>query len=126
MTYDSKTQLYRDPRNAKLMGVCAGASDFFDLNVTFIRILFAMGTLFTGIWPGVFLYFFLGFVLKAKPADLYRDGAEEALWKRARTQPEFSAADLKRRFRDLERRTADMEEEVTSKRFKLDRDLRNL
>ena len=126
MMYESKTQMYRDPRRAKLMGVCAGAADYFDLNVTFVRILFFLATGVTGVWPGLFLYFFLGFALKPKPRDLYKDRDEEALWRRARTQPDYSAADLRRRFRDLEKRTSEMENEVTSKRFKLDRELRDL
>ncbi len=126
MTYNSRTQLYRDTRNSKLMGVCAGIADYLDVKVCVVRTMYVLGTLFTGIWPGLFLYIFLGFALKPKPRDLYQSAAEEKVWKQTRKAPDYAAADLRRKFRDLERRTAEMEQEVTSKKFKLERELNKL
>lgn len=126
MTYNSPTQLYRDPRNAKLMGVCAGIADYLDTGTGIIRVMYVLGTLFTGIWPGIALYVFMGFILKPKPRDLYRSASEERFWKDARRAPDYTAADLRRRFRDLERRTAEMEQEVTSKQFRLEKELNDL
>ena len=68
----------------------------------------------------------MGFVLEPKPRDLYEDENEEEFWKQTRKAPDYSAAELRRRFRDIERRTSDMEAYVTSKRFRLERELNAL
>lgn len=120
------TKLYRIPREAKLMGVCAGLADYLGVNVTGIRFLTILAVLITGIWPLLFVYFILGFVLDPQPADLYEDKVEEEFWKETRRSPEWTSSELRRRFRDIDRRTAEMEAYMTSKRFRLDRELRDL
>ncbi len=126
MMRKSPIKLYKDPREGRIMGVCAGLSDYFGINLTAVRLLVFFGTLFSGIWPGVILYFIFGFVLDPKPEDLYEDEQEEEFWRETRKAPDYSASELRRRFRDIERRTTDMEAYMTSKRFKLERELRAL
>lgn len=120
------TKLYKDPHNGKCMGVCAGIADYLDIKVGVIRFLTVVGALVTGIWFFVIAYFILGFVLDARPRDLYEDEHEEEFWKQTRKSPDYTAAELRRRFRDIERRTSDMEAYMTSKRFRLERELRDL
>ena len=50
----------------KLAGVCAGLGDYFDLDPTLVRVVFAVGTVFTGILPGVILYLVLALVIPAR------------------------------------------------------------
>ena len=108
------------------MGVCAGIADYLDIKVGVVRVLAVIGTLVTGIWFFVIAYFVLGMVLDAKPSGLYEDDTEEEFWKQTRKAPDYTAAELRGRFRDIERRTSDMEAYMTSKRFKLERELRSL
>ncbi|MBL4839110.1 MAG: envelope stress response membrane protein PspC [Kordiimonadaceae bacterium] len=120
------TRLYKDPRNGKIMGVCAGIADYMDIRVGVVRVLTIILTvLFAG--PFAILgYFILGCVLDPKPRDLYEDEKEEEFWKQTRKAPDYTAAELRQRFRDIERRTTGMEAYMTSKRFRLERELRAL
>lgn len=122
----SPTRLYKDPRRAKCMGVCAGVSDYTGISLKAVRVLFVIGCIFSGIWPLVIGYFILGFVLEPKPVDLYEDDKEEEFWQQTRKAPDYSAAEMRKRFRNIERRTSDMEAYMTSKRFKLEQELKSL
>lgn len=119
------TKLYKIPQAGKVMGVCAGVADYFDIKVGVVRVLTIVGILVT--FPWLLLgYFILGMALDPKPGDLYRDEREEEFWKQTRKSPDYTAAELRRRFRDIERRTSEMEAYMTSKRFRLERELRAL
>jgi phage shock protein C len=120
------TKLYKNPRDGKCMGVCAGIADYLDIKVGVIRFLTVVGALVTGLWFFIIAYFVLGFVLDPRPRDLYEDEKEEEFWKQTRKAPDYTAAELRKRFRDIERRTNDMEAYMTSKRFRLERELRDL
>jgi phage shock protein C len=58
--------LRRHREHAQLAGVCAGLADYFDLDPTLVRALYAVVTFFTGILPGIILYIVL--TLLVKPA----------------------------------------------------------
>ncbi len=47
-----KKKLCKSTKNKKLAGVCAGFADYFGLDVTVVRLIVAVGTLFwgTGLW----------------------------------------------------------------------------
>jgi phage shock protein C len=103
-----RTTLYRDKQNGKLMGVCAGIADYTGVNVLWIRLgfflsLFAIGPL------ALLAYFVLGFVLSRKPAGLYVDQDETKYWQRVRQSPKRTAREIKSRFRDIDRRLAEVE-----------------
>jgi phage shock protein C len=103
-----RTTLYRDKQNGKLMGVCAGIADYTGVNVLWIRLgfflsLFAIGPL------ALLAYFVLGFVLGRKPAGLYVDQDETKYWQRVRQSPKRTAREIKSRFRDIDRRLAEVE-----------------
>ena len=120
------TKLYKIPQEGRCMGVCAGIADYLDIKVGVVRILTVVGALVTGIWLFVIGYFVLGMALDAKPAGLYEDDQEEEFWKQTRRSPDYTAAEMRSRFRDIERRTSDMEAYMTSKRFRLERELKAL
>jgi phage shock protein C len=103
-----RTSLYRDKQNAKLMGVCAGISDYTGVNVFWIRLgvflsLFALGPITLA------AYFFSGIFLNKKPAHLYVERDEQKYWQRVRQNPARTAREVRARFRDIDRRLADVE-----------------
>ncbi len=64
--------LYRDDQNAAVFGVCKGLADYFEVDVSLVRILtlvsffFSVGTVFL-------VYFIMGLVLPSK-TRLIREG----------------------------------------------------
>ena len=102
-----RTTLYRDKRNAKLMGVCSGLEDYTGINAIWWRLAFVVLTLSTGF--GIPIYFVLGLLASKKPADLYVDQDEQKYWQRVRQSPKRTAREIKARFRDIDRRLAEVE-----------------
>ncbi len=58
----------RRSRDKKLCGVCGGIAEYFELDPTVIRVLFAVLTVFSAAFPGLLLYFILAFVMP-KPEE---------------------------------------------------------
>lgn len=52
------TKSYND---RKVWGVCSGLAEYFDVDVTLVRLLFVIFTILGG--PGILIYLVLGFVL---------------------------------------------------------------
>lgn len=59
-------QLYRDPDNGKIMGVCAGIADYIGVPANLVRLM-AILSLFGLLFFTLLLYFGLGFWLEKKP-----------------------------------------------------------
>ena len=51
-------KFYRDPANGKIAGVCAGLADYFELDVTIVRIAFLIGLFCAsfGLWPYLIIW----------------------------------------------------------------------
>ena len=62
-------RLYRIEQGAKLAGVCGGLGEYFNIDPTIIRLIWAGATLFT-IGTGLALYFIAALVLPRK-SDVY-------------------------------------------------------
>lgn len=103
-----RTTLYRDKQNGKLMGVCAGIADYTGVNALWVRLgaLALLGMTSGGIIP---FYFITGILLNKKPAHLYVDADEQKYWQRVRQSPQRTAREIRARFRDIDRRLADVE-----------------
>jgi phage shock protein C len=52
--YPGRKRLVRSTNDRKLAGVCAGIADYFDLDVTIVRVLWVLAVLFAG--TGVLAY----------------------------------------------------------------------
>ncbi len=102
------TTLYRDKQNGKLMGVCAGIADYTGVNTLWVRLGFLM---LIGMTSGAILpfYFLAGLLLNKKPAHLYVDQDEQKYWQRVRQSPKRTAREIRARFRDIDRRLAEVE-----------------
>lgn len=118
-------RFYRDPRNGKLMGVCAGIADYFGWNATFVRLL-AIIALFWFNALTLIAYFALGFLLPTKPERLYDWDNDEQYWRSVRRSAGETFRDVRHRFRQLDTRMQRMEGYVTSGRYDLDREFRDL
>ena len=103
-----RTTLYRDKQNGKLMGVCAGIADYTGVNAFWVRMGALMLCFMTsgGIIP---FYFIAGLFLNKKPDDLYVDRDEQKYWQRVRQSPKRTAREIRARFRDIDRRLAEVE-----------------
>ncbi|MHB8214502.1 MAG: PspC domain-containing protein [Candidatus Sulfotelmatobacter sp.] len=60
-------RLTRSCAERKIAGVCAGMAQYFDLDVTLVRVLCVFLTLATGICPGVVTYLLAWIMVPSKP-----------------------------------------------------------
>lgn len=122
----SRTGFYLDKKNGKVMGVCAGLADYTGFDVTLIRILLILG-IFMGGGALIPVYFITGWIAKDKPREFQDSNPEEQkFWQGVRTSPSRSARDIKSRFRDIDRRLAQIEHYVTIENRSLAREIEQL
>ncbi len=120
----SRNRLYRNKDRALIGGVCAGISDWLGLNLTALRVVVVILSLF--FFPVIPIgYLLLWLLLPKRPINLYRDPKEEAFWREVRRSPSDSVSGLNRRFRDLDGRLQRMEAWLTSSEYRIDRELRD-
>src|SRR6476469_6832808 len=119
----SRTKFYRDKRNGKFMGVCAGIADYTGFDVSLVRICFLAAMFMSG---GSVLPFYLiaGWVAPTKPTALEtRDDETQQFWQGVRASPTRAARDIRSRMRDIDRRLADIESYVTTENRSLAREI---
>ncbi len=122
----SHTRFYRDTVNGKVMGVCAGISDYTGMDVTLIRIMMVAAILMGSGTPMV-LYFIAGWMTPKKPHELaYVDDEDKRFWQGVRQSPTRTARDIRSRMRDIDRRLADIESYVTTENRSLAREIEQL
>lgn len=121
---DSPTRLYRDSERGMLFGVCAGVADYFGFRRAAVRWVTIIVSLFLPMT--ILAYLALAVLLPRKPGALYRDQQDEVFWQSMRVEPSTTFARVRHRFRELDGRVQRVERYVTSPRFKLDRDFRDL
>lgn len=114
----SRTKFYLDKQNAKWSGVCAGIADYSGVDVVWIRVSAVLLTIM-GSGMTLIAYFLIAWFADAKPLSLYGSRDEAKFWQGVRTNPSRSAHDIKSRFRDLDRRLADIELYYTSQNRRL-------
>ncbi len=114
----SRTQFYLDKQNAKWLGVCSGIADYTGLDVTLVRIGLVILTLATTGWL-VVGYMLAGWLAPKKPIGLYQSEDDAKFWQGVRTNPRRSTAEVRSKFRDIDRRLADIELIYTSRNKRL-------
>lgn len=118
------SKLYKNPRRAMVFGVCAGIADYFGFDVTVTRVLAVIAAFFS--FPLIVLaYLAFAVLLPRAPADVELMMADP-VQRRARSNPHDMLGSVRHRFRELDVRLQRLEKYVTSKRFKLDREFRQL
>ena len=56
-------RLYRSTKDKKILGVCAGIAEYFNIDPTIVRLIYAVVSLFTSGFPGLILYLILAFIM---------------------------------------------------------------
>ncbi len=119
----SRTRFYRDKRHGKVMGVCSGIADYTGFDVNLVRVCMIAAVFMSG--GGVVpFYFIAGFVTPTKPRELdFVDREERQFWQGVRASPTRTARDIRSRFKDIDRRLADIESYVTTENRSLAREI---
>ena len=112
-----RTKFYLDKKNGKFMGVCSGIADYTGIDVVWVRVAMVLSFFIVG-WT-LLGYFVIGFVADTKPNDLYSDRDDEKFWQGVRANPARSPRDVRSKFRDIDRRLADIELYYTSRNTRL-------
>jgi phage shock protein C len=60
-------KLYRSKKDQKLAGVCSGVAEYFNLDPTVVRLIWALFVLCGG--SGILLYIVCAFIIPEKPTD---------------------------------------------------------
>ncbi|MCA2018378.1 envelope stress response membrane protein PspC [Vibrio tritonius] len=124
----NKTPLYRDPRNGKLTGVCAGVANFFGLERWLVRILVVSATLLGGGFLVILLYIALSLMLEKQP---YMQNEYSTLtikskpWEQGKTAKQLLET-IDHDLQQVESRVKKMEAYVTSEAFDVNREFNKL
>lgn len=114
----SRTQFYLDKQNAKWMGVCSGIADYTGLDITLVRVAMIVLTFVTSGWM-LLAYLAAGWLAPKKPIGLYQSEDNAKFWQGVRSNPKRSTAEVRSKFRDIDRRLADIELMYTSRNTRL-------
>lgn len=115
----SRTKFYLDKQNKKWLGVCAGIADYTGIEATWVRIGTVLITLMGGFPWTLIAYLVAAWVANPKPTGLYEDAEEAKFWQGVRRSPAHSTRDVRAKFRDIDRRLADVELYYTSRNSRL-------
>ena len=121
-----RTTFYLDKSNAKWLGVCAGIADYTGIDLTVIRIVTVLSTLFLTGGSLFFVYLIIAWMAPVKPYGLYHSTDEAKFWQGVRQSPARSTRDVRAKFRDIDRRLADVETYYTSRNSSLANEIDNL
>lgn len=122
----SRTRFYKDKRNGKFMGVCAGIADYTGFDVTLVRIA-VVSLIVLSSFSLLPVYIIAGLVADDKPGQFSTvDEEEQRFWQGVRASPARGARAIRSRLRDIDRRLADIESYVTSENRTLAREIEQL
>lgn len=118
-------RFYRSADHAVLGGVCGGLSEYFGFNLKVTRILAVVAFLINP--PlGVVAYLAIVVLVPARSLKALEPQIDAKFRKALRSSPGQTMTDVRRRYQSLDRRLARLEKYVTSSRYQLDREFRDL
>ncbi len=131
----TKRELFRDAERGKIAGVCAGISDYFNMELWLVRILVVTAVLLSGGPFIVVAYIAAWFILDKKPTEktekstdsIHQDPLEVKfkVWQKGEP-PRRALQDLKDRLARVDGRLQEMERYVTSTEFTVSREINKL
>ena len=114
----SRTKFYLDKQNAKWLGVCSGLADYTGIEVLWLRLGFVL--LSFAMFPmNLIAYVLIAWMAPTKPQSLYEGPEDQKFWQGVRTNPRRSTAEVRSKFRDIDRRLGDIETYYTSRNTRL-------
>ncbi|MCW3837683.1 envelope stress response membrane protein PspC [Sphingomonas canadensis] len=114
----SRTRFYLDKQNAKWLGVCSGLADYTGVEALWLRLGFVLLTF--AIFPlNLIAYVLIAWMAPARPTGLYQTPEDAKFWQGVRSNPSRSTAEVRSKFRDIDRRLADIEVYYTSRNTRL-------
>ena len=121
------TKFYLDKENRKWKGVCSGIAEYTGVDVTIIRIGLVILT-FVGGFPWTLVaYWVAAWLAPVKPSELAFETPEQTkFWQGVRASPARTVRDVRSRFREIDRRLAEVETYVTSSNSRLAREIEQL
>lgn len=66
-------KLYRSRTKRTLSGVCGGLEDYFEIDVTIIRLVWVLISIMSGIFPGIVAYVIAVFIIPEQPIGYRSD-----------------------------------------------------
>ncbi|MBM7036893.1 envelope stress response membrane protein PspC [Vibrio ulleungensis] len=127
-----RKQLYRDPANGKLTGVCAGIANYFEVEYWVVRILVVSATLLGGGFLIILAYAAFTFLLDkqdVRDVHTYQQKAKHSVKAKPWSAGESAHSVLDHVEDDIyqvEKRIREMEAHVTSESFKVNRAFKQL
>lgn len=121
-----RTKFYLDKVGGKFLGVCAGIADYTGICVTWVRVAFVLLTLAGMGGITIPAYFLAGLFAEKKPGHLYASRQEERFWQGVRQSPGRTAREVRARFRDIDRRLAEVEHYYVSSNPRLAAEIERL
>lgn len=123
MSRQNPNRLYKNKRDGKLFGVCAGVADYFDINVAMVRVLTVVGSF---VFPFAIpvAYVVAAMTLNDKPLEYYDNSEDYEINRRVRNSPNEMLKRTRHRFNDIDARLRRMERHVTSKEYQFDQELK--
>lgn len=125
-------ELYRDPVNGKVSGVCAGLANYFGLEVWLVRILVISAALLGGSFLVLLAYIAMTFMLEKQPIK-YEESLKAKQEHKLKNKPweqgqsaESLLDTLEGDFNKMESTVRSMEAYVTSDSFKVNREFKNI
>ncbi len=114
----SRTKFYLDKQNSKWLGVCSGLADYTGIEVLWLRLGFVL--LSFAMFPmNVVAYLLIAWMAPVAPRGLYGSPEDAKFWQGVRSNPKRSTTEVRSKFRDIDRRLADIEMYYTSRNTRL-------
>ena len=66
-------KLYRSRTKRTLSGVCGGLEDYFDIDVTIIRLVWVLISILSGGFPGIVAYVIAVFIIPEQPVGYHNE-----------------------------------------------------
>lgn len=121
-----RTRYYLDKQNGRWLGVCAGFADYTGFDVMWVRIATILFTLMGGFPWTLITYWLIAWMAQPKPIGLYSNDEDARFWQRVRSNPARSTREVKSKFRDIDRRLANIEAFYTSRNTRLADEIESL
>ncbi|MGR5140959.1 envelope stress response membrane protein PspC [Photobacterium sp. DNB23_23_1] len=124
--------LFRDPKNGKLGGVCAGVAEYFGMEIWLVRILTVSAFLLGVGFIVTLAYVAAWLILDKMPEEriqqqtVFREHqVKQKTWQAGKPAGQI-LQNVENELDNMEHELRDMEAYVTSSAFKVDREFRNL